>query len=187
MALVPYLSESDLAEGDRPLLASPHNLYRALANSPDALRNFTVLGRWIRHNSEIDARLRELAVLQVAYATGTPYQWSHHIKVGRDYGVSDEDIGNLIAANTGEEHTLGELEALVLRSAREITNDGRMSVQTWHKLRGHLGEDRMVDLTIIIAHVTAVSRILNTLRIDVEPEFQAFLDEFPLPGEVERG
>jgi alkylhydroperoxidase family enzyme len=182
MALVPYLSESDLAEADRSLLSSPHNLYRALANSPDALRHFSVLGQWIRRSSQVDPRLRELAILQVGYLTATPYQWSHHIKVGRDFGVSDEDIGNLIAATAGQEHGLGEVETLVLLAAREITSDRRMSEKTWQKLLTHLGEARMVDLTIIISHVNAVSRILSTLRIDVEPEFQQYLDEFPLPA-----
>lgn len=186
MARVPYVSESDLAQADRPLLAGPYNLYRALANSPDALRHFMVLGQWIRTSSEVDPRLRELAILQVGHITATPYQWSHHVKVGRDFGVSDEDIRGVIAATAGEEHRLGEVETLVLLAAREITSDGRMSEDTWDKLRAHLGEARMVDLTIIISHVNAVSRILNTLRIDVEPEFQQFLEEFPLPGAVER-
>jgi alkylhydroperoxidase family enzyme len=181
VALVPYLSESDLAEDDRPLLADPFNLYRALANSPDALRHFMVLGQWIRRRSELDPRLRELAILQVGYVTATPYQWSHHVKVGRDFGVSDADIRDVIAATAGEEHALGEVETLVLRAAREIAADGRMSEETWKALLDHLGDARMVDLTIVISHVSAVSRILNTLRIDVEPEFQQYLEEFPLP------
>jgi alkylhydroperoxidase family enzyme len=180
MALVPYLSAPDLAEADRVLLASPYNLYRALANSPDALRHFMVLGQWLRHGCELDSRLRELVILQVGYLTSTPYQWGHHVKVGRDFKVSDEDIENLIAATAGHEHGLGDVETLVLLATREVTLDGRMSEETWHKLRGHLSDARMVDLTIVIAHANTVARILGTLRIDVEPEFQPFLEEFPL-------
>jgi alkylhydroperoxidase family enzyme len=182
MAIVPYVNQSDLAETDRPLLAAPFNLYRALANSPDALRHFAVFGQWIRRSSALDPRLRELAILQVGYVTATPYQWSHHVKVGRDFGVSDEDIAALIAATADEDHGLGEPETLVLRAAREITSAGRMREETWHRLLSHLGTARMVELTLIISHVNAVSRILNTLRIDVEPEFQSLLDEFPLRG-----
>jgi alkylhydroperoxidase family enzyme len=182
MALVPYVSESDLAEADRPLLAHPFNLYRALANSPDALRSFRVLGLWLRHGSELDPRLRELAILQVGYVTATRYQWAHHVMVGRDFGVSDEDIKNLIAATAGQEHGLGETETLVLQATREITLDQRMSEGTWHKLHARLGTARLVDLTIVIAHANAVIRILGTLRIDLEPEFQQYLEEFPLPA-----
>jgi alkylhydroperoxidase family enzyme len=187
MARVPYVSPSDLAEVDRPLLAEPFNIYRALANSPDALRHFAVLGKWIRRSSQVDPRLRELAILQVGYLTRAPYQWAHHVKVGRDSGVTDQDITDVIAATGGSEHQLGEVEALVLRAAREVTAEGRMSEETWLALLGHLGDARLVELTIIISHVNAVSRILNTLEIDVEPEFQRYLDEFPLPDPIQKG
>jgi alkylhydroperoxidase family enzyme len=187
MALVPYLSESDLDEVDRPLLASPYNLYRALAHSPDALRHFAMFGQWVQRASAMDPRLRELAILQVGYLTATPYQWSHHIQLGRAAGVSDNDIDDLIAATAGKEHGLGALDTQILRAAREITSDGRMSEETWHHLLGHLGRAQLVELTLIICHVTAVSRILSTLRIDVEPEYQSFVEEFPLadPGSGE--
>lgn len=182
MALVPYLSESDLDEADRPLLARPINLHRALANSPDGLRHFSALGSWIRYGCKLDPRLRELAILQVGYLTASAYEWSHHIKIGHDFGVSDEDINNLIAASEGREHSLGELEALVLAGAREITANQRMSEQTWRTLEEKLGRPRLVDLTIVISFYNAVIRILGTIQIDVEPDYQPYLDQFPLPA-----
>src|ERR1700754_4614832 len=181
MALVPYLSESDLAEADRPLLARPINLFRALANSPDGLRPFSVLGQWIRPGCELDPRLRELAILQVGHLTASPYEFSHHVKIGHDFGVTDEDITALGAATAGREHGLGEVETAVLAAAREITADGRMAEGTWAALQEHLGRARLVDLVIVIAFYNAVVRILATLQIDVEPDYQRYLQEFPLP------
>lgn len=202
MARVPYLSASDLSEDDRPLLSlgnaqrlvplsspadlaegeSPPNIYRALANSPDGLRHWSVLGRWFQRGCELSPRLRELAILQVGCMTNTPYQWSHHIKIGRDAGLSDADIRGVIAATAGQAHGLGEIETLVLLATREITSDRRMSEETWTKLLTHLGMPRLIDLTVLISHANAVIRVLGSLRIDVEPEFQAFLEQFPLPG-----
>lgn len=181
MALVPYLSESDLPEEDRSLLARPINLFRALANSPEALRNHAAFGEWIRHGCELDPRLRELAILQVGYLTASPYEWSHHIKIGHDFGVSDEDVTALIAATAGQEHGLGEVETAVLSAAREITRDKRMADETWKVLHGHLGKARLVDLVIVISFYNAVIRILGTLQIDVEPDYERYLEAFPLP------
>jgi alkylhydroperoxidase family enzyme len=180
MALVPYLSESDLAEEDRPLLARPINLFRALANSPDALRTHAEFGEWIRHRCELDPRLRELAILQVGYLTASPYEWSHHIKIGHDFGVSDDDVTALVAATAGREHGLGEVETAVLAAAREITADTRMTDETWAVLLGHLGRARLVDLVIVISFYNAVIRILATLQIDVEPDYERYLEAFPL-------
>ncbi|WP_103380169.1 carboxymuconolactone decarboxylase family protein [Pseudonocardia dioxanivorans] len=181
MALVPYLSESDLAESDRELLERPINLFRGLANSPDGLRHFHVLGQWIRHGCELDPRLRELAILQVGYLTASPYEWSHHVKIGHDFGVTDADIADLVKASNDESHGLGDLETLVLTAAREITADRRVSDETWASLEKALGRARAVDLVIIASFYNAVIRILGTLRIDVEPEYAGYLEQFPLP------
>ncbi|MHA6616305.1 carboxymuconolactone decarboxylase family protein [Pseudonocardia sp. DLS-67] len=181
MALVPYLSESDLAENDRTLLSRPINLFRALANSPDALRHHSEFGKWIRHECELDPRLRELAILQVGYLTASPYEWSHHIKIGHDFGVSDDDVTALIAATAGQEHGLGELESAVLAAARQITTDMRMTDETWAFLHERIGKARLVDLVMVISFYNAVVRILGTLQIDVEPDYAAYLEAFPLP------
>ncbi|OLT05659.1 carboxymuconolactone decarboxylase [Pseudonocardia sp. CNS-004] len=181
MALVPYLSESDLAENDRSLLARPINLFRALANSPEALRHHSELGHWIRHECELDPRLRELAILQVGYLTASPYEWSHHIKIGHDSGVSDDDVTALIAATAGQEHGLGELESAVLAAARQITTDMRMTDETGALLHERLGKARLVDLVMVVSFYNAVVRILGTLQIDVEPDYAHYLEVFPLP------
>ena len=64
----------------------------ALVHSPDGLRSSCALGHFIRHNSRLDPRLRELAILQVGYLERSAYEYSHHVEIGRDFGVSDDDI-----------------------------------------------------------------------------------------------
>ena len=182
MALVPYLTEADLGPEDRSLLARPINLFRALAHSPAGLRNFNALGEWIRFGCELDPRLRELAILQVGYLTSSPYEWSHHVRIGRDFGITDGDIRDLIAATRGEEHGLGELDAAVLSASRELTQDRRITEATWATLSKHLDYGRRVDLIIVASFYNGVVRILEGLQIDVEPDYQGYLEEFPLPG-----
>jgi alkylhydroperoxidase family enzyme len=182
MALVPYLTESDLDAADRPLLGRPINLFRALANSPEALRHHQAFGEWIRHGCALDPRLRELAILQVGYVTASPYEWSHHVRIGYDFGVTDADVEALIAATEGREHGLDEVETAVLAAAREITADMRMSEATWAFLEPRLGRARLVDLVVVISFYSAVVRILGTLRVDVEPDYAVHLERYPLPG-----
>ena len=43
------------------------------------------------------ARLRELAILQVGWLARSAYEWSHHVKIGYDFGVTDADIARIIA------------------------------------------------------------------------------------------
>jgi alkylhydroperoxidase family enzyme len=181
MARIPYLDADDLAPEDRDLLSRKISLNRALVNSPNGARNFSRLGQWIRHSSRLDPRLRELAILQVGYMTRCAYEYSHHIKIGRDFGVSDADIRAIIAETAGETSGLAELDRAVLRAAREMTDDLKISDETFALLHMHLDNERIVDLVMIIAFYNGVVRLLESLEIDVEPEYQTYLEEFPLP------
>src|SRR5580704_7853041 len=101
MARVPYFDRADLPPEHQDLLNRPINLFRALVNSPGAARGWSGIGHYIRHGSKLDPRLRELAILQVGYVARSPYEYSHHIKIGHDFGVSDDDIRAIAAETQG--------------------------------------------------------------------------------------
>lgn len=182
MARVPYLDLSDLAPENRDLLARPITLNRALANSPDALRAMNALAGFIRHKSKLDPRLRELAILQVGWLARSSYEWSHHVKIGREFGVSDDDIRAIGEETAGRASRLDPLTKLVLRGAREMADGLAMSDATYAALEKELGRQHMIDLVMTIAFYCAVVRLLATLQIDVEPDYQGYLAEFPLPA-----
>ncbi len=101
MARVPYveLSESpgasELAElfsSLAGLRGSVHNLQRALANQPSALRAFMGMSRYVRDESSLAPRLRELAVLAVSYAHNVPYEIHYHVPAARRAGVSEQQL-----------------------------------------------------------------------------------------------
>jgi alkylhydroperoxidase family enzyme len=186
MARVPYLDKSDLAPENQELLARNITLHRALAHSPNGLRAFGGLGNFIRHKSRLDPRLRELAILQVGYLARAPYEWSHHVKISRDFGVTDDDIRALIAETEGRSSKLEPLTKLVLKAAREATDDLAVSEATFAALGKDLDNERIVDLVITISFYNAVVRLLGSLAIDVEPEYQRYLEEFPLPAPATR-
>lgn len=181
MARVPYLEGADLAPENRDLLARNIALHRALANSPEAMRSFLVLARYIRFQSRLDPRLREMAILQVGYSAKSPYEYSHHIKIGREFGVSDDDIRAITAETRGERSALPSFERAVLRAARELTAQPQLSDATFAELKGGLNTERIVDLVMIISFYTGVVRMLAALQIDVEPEYLPYLEQFPLP------
>jgi alkylhydroperoxidase family enzyme len=124
MARVPYLDQSDLAPEHRDLLARNINLFRAMVHSPHGARAFHGLGEFIRHKSRLDPRLRELAILQVGYLTRSVYEYTHHIKIGRGSGVSDDDIRAIAAETAGRPSSLEPLARTVLLAARRGARRG---------------------------------------------------------------
>jgi len=181
MARLPYLDQADLAPEHKDLLNRVINLTRQLVHNPDAARAFHGVGNYIRFKSKLNPRLRELAILQVGWLARSPYEWSHHVKIGYDFGVQDADIVALIDDTAGRANGLEPVAKLVLRAAREITVDQATTDATFAELQKHFPNDQIMDLVITTAFYNAVVRILATFQIDVEPEYQPYLDKYPLP------
>ena len=181
MARVPYLDPSDLAPEHRDLLKRPINLFRALVHSPGAARSWSAIGNYIRHGSKLDPRLREMAILQVGYLTRSPYEWSHHVKIGHDFGVSDDDIRAIIAETEGRATSLDPFDKTVLKAAREMTSGLAISDATFAALQTKLDATLVTELVLTIAFYCAVVRVLATMQIDVESDYLPYLKQFPLP------
>src|SRR5262249_7629013 len=148
MTRLPYLDQSDLAPEFKDLLARNINLMRALAHNPRAARASNPVGRYIRHESALDPRLRELAILQVGYLAKQEYEYSHHVKIGRDFGVSDDDIRAIAEETAGHSSELEPVAKLVLCAAREMTNASTISAPTFAALRKELNNAELIDLVM---------------------------------------
>lgn len=181
MARLPYLDKEDLAPEDQSLLARNINLIRLLAHSPGMARSMKGLGDYIRHHSTLDARLRELAILQIGYSSRSEYEYSHHVKIGRGFGVTDDDLRWLAAETAGQPNGFGALEKLVLRAARETMSLPKLPQSTFSDLREHFSAEHLVDLIVTMGVYVGIVRILAAFEMDVEEDYLKELVDFPLP------
>ncbi len=181
VARLPYLERSDLLPEHQDLLARNLNLYRLLAHSPRGARSLNTMARYIRDGSRLDPRLRQLAILQIGYITRSAYEYSHHIRISREFGVTDDDIRAIADETAGRSSSLDTLARAVVRAARDLSRDLEVSDETFTVLRQALDDERLTDLLITIAYYNGLVRLMAALQIDVEDEYLACLDEFPLP------
>lgn len=189
MARLPYLEADQAAPEVRDLLKRNTNLHKLLVNSPGMARAFSGLGGYIRFKSKLDPRLRELAILQVGWLERSEYEFTHHVRIGREFGVSDADIEAMIAeteggsatgaAGSSTPSTLEPLARAVLRGAREMVKGLAMSDATFAEIKQHLSDEHMTDLVLTIAFYCAVVRVLATMQIDNEPHYKEVLQQYP--------
>src|SRR6516164_63088 len=154
MARLPYLDRSDLLPEHQDLLARNLNLFRVLA------RSLNTLARFIRDGSRLDPRLRELAILQVGYLTRSAWEFSHHVRIGREVGVSDDEIRAVADETEGRPTALDPLAKAVLRAAREMTLELAVSDETFAALRRGLDNERLTDLIVTISFYNGLVRLL---------------------------
>jgi AhpD family alkylhydroperoxidase len=189
MARLPHLSEQDLSVEDRHLLARPVGIHQVLANLPEVLRGVTGIGVWVRWNTQVDPRLRELVIVYVVQLCGCEYEYSHHVKFAQEFGATADDLHEVAklgrgAPERGANISLGELEQLALRAAYKLTVDLALPDATWAGLVDKLGATPAAELVSTISYYGMVARLVAAFDIEVEPDYLTYLEQFPMPRGV---
>jgi hypothetical protein len=104
------------------------------------------------------------------------------VKIGKEFGVTDDDIHGMINETEGNPSNLEPLAKAILRGAREMVRDLAMSDATFAAIKRELSDGHMTDLVLTIAFYCAVVRVLATMKIDNEPYYKEALQQYPIPG-----
>lgn len=198
MARVPYLEMQSLGPGPEdptPYNAdwvSDHNIHRAMANHPEALRVFWPrIGTWLRGKSSLEPRLRELAIIQASYTTASGYEFAHHVHFAKSVGVTEEDVFALIDESKGKPSHLSELESAAIRATRTLTTDIDIDDDTWNFLDDQLGTECLLELVLAVSYYNHIIRLVTALQVEIESEegeedLKPYLERFDAPEEIGR-
>lgn len=147
----------------------PIALYYYLSAAPEMLRGFAEFSRALRYEGSTSRALRELVILRVAQLADCSYEWLHHIPMASAAGIADEKVTHLERWRDGDAFSATERAAL--RCAEEIVGAG-LSDDGFAELKDSFGDKEIVELVLLITHYAAVARILDSLKIEVEPRYQ---------------
>src|SRR5215831_17903038 len=68
-----------------------YNIFATLAHHPQLLRRWLVFGGHVLSKSTLPARDREIAILRMGWLCRAEYEWGHHVAIGKQVGLTDED------------------------------------------------------------------------------------------------
>ncbi|HEY8554445.1 MAG TPA: carboxymuconolactone decarboxylase family protein [Burkholderiales bacterium] len=169
MPRIPYFDLEQAPEEIKQHLASRHplNIYRMLAHATTAAPGFLRLGRALLRESELDPRLRELAILRVGILSGAAYEVHQHKRVARLVGLEAEKIDAV--ARGAAAPVYDALEREVLAFTDEVVRNVKASDAVFHSLHRKLGDRRIVELLLTIGFYMMVCRFLENLEVEIEP------------------
>ena len=169
MTRIPYPEESELDGEAREVLASlpPLNVMRMFAGAPASLRPMADLGRSILLQSELDPRLRELAILAVARASGSNYEQVQHENVSRALGIPDEEIAAVVDSTPEQ---LDDEARLIVTFADEIARNVAATEECTAAVLELLGRQQATELVVCCAYYSAVARVIETCGVELEEQ-----------------
>ena len=105
----------------------------------------------------------ELVILRVAHNTGSEYEREQHERIGRQVGLSAEEVARVrdgAGAPGWSERQVALLEASdQLHASREIGDE------LWGRLQAMLDERQLIELSMLIGHYEMLAMTLNSLRV----------------------
>ena len=149
---------------------TPGDWWPAFANVPDVLEHAVQgFGLYRSPKRKLDPILRELGQTRAGWTVGSQFVFSQHCKSLRALGVSEEAIEAVPHWPAASCFT--EVERLVLAYTDCLVYDrGRVPDALFDALKGHLGDEAMLELTYIttlyLQHAV-MSRALRTEFDDV--------------------
>ncbi len=169
MARIPYPNLEDLPEKVRIAAEKlpPLNIMKMFLNAPTNAIPLLSFGQSILTKQELDAHLRELAILRVAHLTGANYEWTQHVPLAKETGVTDVQVEAL--PQGADADAFNEVEKNVLRFTDEVTQDVKASAETFAALEKDLGPRQMVELALAIGFYGMVARVMESFEVELEP------------------
>jgi alkylhydroperoxidase family enzyme len=141
------------------------NIFRTLKNNPELYKAFLALGSYNLQNGRLPAREREIVILRVGWRCASEYEFGQHTRLGKDAGLSAEEIARL----AGGPGTWSGDDAALVAMADELCADDVVGDATWTRLAERWDEQTLLELLVLAGFYRLVSGLLNSVGVALEP------------------
>ena len=148
------------------------NIFKTLARHPKLLKRWLVFGNHVLFKATIGARERELLILRTGWNCRAEYEWGQHVVIGRQVGLSDEEIQRISVGP--EAPGWDPFDAALLRAADELHGEQRIGDATWKALAARYDTQQLIDVVFAVGQYTLVSMALNSLGVPLDEGIAGF-------------
>lgn len=149
--------------GDR----EPFNIFKTLCNHPELMRRWLVFANHILGKSTLPVREREILILRIGWLCRAGYEWGQHVLIGRESGLTDDEIQRIKAGPEAAGWSDGD--RALLRAVDELHADAHISDATWAALAEAWSTQQLMDLVFTVGQYNLVSMALNTFGVQPDP------------------
>jgi len=138
------------------------NLY-----SPKAAFHLSGLSNYLRYDSGMSGRVREIAILVTARGLDHQFEWTVHEPVALKEGVPKEVIEVIKGRKSAE--NLPEPDATIIQLGRQIFEQKKVSPDVFARARKLFGDRGLVELLMLMGNYSAIGVLLTAVDMQLPP------------------
>lgn len=146
-----------------------YNIFATLARHPRLLKRWLVFAGHVLSKSTLPAREREIAILRMGWLCRAEYEWGHHVAIGKQAGLNEDDIKRI--EEGPDAAGLDPFEATLISAVDELHADSFIGDSTWKALAERYNTQQLMDLVFAAGQYKLVSMALNSLGVQLEEGF----------------
>lgn len=150
----------DLVAEGRGYVRGPFAL---LMHCPPLCVSIFAVSNYLRFESELTPRLRELAVIATAREKDCPYVWAAHAPAARNEGIDAGVVATI--RDRGGLDGLPPQEQDIVAYVRQLMSTHRVDQALFDRLRDDHGVTWLVELTALIGHYVLTCALLSAFEV----------------------
>jgi AhpD family alkylhydroperoxidase len=144
------------------------NVFTTIARSRKPFRGWVRFAREVTTRSSIPKADAELVILRIAHNCNCEYERLMHEPIAAKAGLSKAEI--VAVAEGPAAGAFSSHQQALLRAVDELNGKRCLADGTWSELRQGFSDEQMIELCMLVGNYEMVAMILNTLRVEPDPE-----------------
>ncbi|QBI52313.1 carboxymuconolactone decarboxylase family protein [Streptomonospora litoralis] len=140
-----------------------HGPFNAMLAAPGVGAALQHLSAAVGARTSLSARIREIAILTVATARASAFEWSAHRGLAAEAGLAESEIAALGGHATPE--SFGPADRAALDFTRALLRDRDTSAACHTAAEEHFGEAGVVELVTLVGYYDLLATLLRALRV----------------------
>ena len=152
-----------------------YNIFTTLAWHPQLLKRWLVFAGHVLSKSTLPPREREITILRIGWLCRAEYEFGHHVAIGKQVGLNDQDITRIKEGPDAE--GLDSFEATLIRAVDQLHGNSFIGDDTWKALAQRYSTEQLLDFLFTAGQYNLVSMVLNSVGVQLEEGFGDFSNE----------
>lgn len=156
-----------------------NHVLNTFAQHPPVAEPFLVFNRYLLKASTLPVRLRQIAIMRVAWKLEANYVWSSHLRTSLRAGLEDAVFDPVkVGASSPYWH---QQERCVLEAVDQFLEQRDVDDTCWQALSGFLDQRQLLDFLFTLGAYMQLALVCKVLRIEREDALVELAERYGAP------